>query len=133
MLNPLDTFIERNHNNFYLNKSLRAVIRRYLTPEQILAECIKLCRLYNNGYVIYESFASDYENIKEIFVLLGSILEGINNVIFILAIILLFSFILATLMYKKVHKKYITTVSTVKLVFYLFTEKNTEKKIRTTL
>lgn len=38
VLNPLDTFIERNHNNFYLNKSLRAVIRRYLTPEQILAE-----------------------------------------------------------------------------------------------
>ena len=49
--------------------------------------------VYNNGYVIYESFASDYENIKEIFVLLGSILAGINNVIFILAIILLFSFI----------------------------------------
>ena len=38
ILNPLDTFIERNHNNFYLNKSLRSVIRRYLTPEQVLAE-----------------------------------------------------------------------------------------------
>lgn len=38
VLNPLDTFIERNHNNFYLNKSLRSVIRRYMTPEQILAE-----------------------------------------------------------------------------------------------
>lgn len=38
ILNPLDTFIERNHNNFYLNKSLRSVVRRYLTPEQVLAE-----------------------------------------------------------------------------------------------
>lgn len=38
VLNPLDTFIERNHNNFYLNKSLRSVIRRYMTPEQILSE-----------------------------------------------------------------------------------------------
>lgn len=38
VLNPLDTFIERNHNNFYLNKSLRSVIRRYMTPEQILVE-----------------------------------------------------------------------------------------------
>lgn len=38
VLNPLDTFIERNHNNFYLNKSLRSVIRRYMTSEQVLAE-----------------------------------------------------------------------------------------------
>ena len=38
VLNPLDTFIERNQNNFYLNKSLRSVIRRYMTPEQVLAE-----------------------------------------------------------------------------------------------
>lgn len=38
ILNPLDTFIERNHNEFYLNKSRRAVIRRYLTREQILDE-----------------------------------------------------------------------------------------------
>ena len=38
VLNPLDTFIERNQNNFYLNKSLRSVIRHYMTPEQILAE-----------------------------------------------------------------------------------------------
>lgn len=28
ILNPLDTFIERNYNEFYLNKSPRAVIRR---------------------------------------------------------------------------------------------------------
>lgn len=36
--NPLDTFIERNFNEYYLNKSPRAVLRRYLTVEQILAE-----------------------------------------------------------------------------------------------
>ena len=38
ILNPLDTFIERNRNEFYLNKSSRAVVRRYLTKEQVLAE-----------------------------------------------------------------------------------------------
>lgn len=38
ILNPLDTFIERNPNEYYLNKSPRAVIRRYLNREQILAE-----------------------------------------------------------------------------------------------
>lgn len=37
VLNPIDTFIERNPNEFYLNKSPRAVIRRYLTEDQILA------------------------------------------------------------------------------------------------
>ena len=38
VLNPLDTFIERNPNHFYLNHSPRAVIRRYMTVEQILSE-----------------------------------------------------------------------------------------------
>jgi hypothetical protein len=38
ILNPLDTFIERNPNEFYLNKSRRSVVRRWLTKEQILAE-----------------------------------------------------------------------------------------------
>lgn len=37
-LNPIDTFIERNPDAFYLNKSPRGVVRRYLTPEQIRAE-----------------------------------------------------------------------------------------------
>lgn len=38
ILNPLDTFVERNRNEFYLNKSPRAVVRRWLTKEQILVE-----------------------------------------------------------------------------------------------
>ena len=38
VLNPLDTFIERNPNEFYLNKSRRAVVRRWLTKEQVLNE-----------------------------------------------------------------------------------------------
>ena len=38
VLNPLDTFVERNRNEFYLNKSHRCVVRRYLTKEQVLAE-----------------------------------------------------------------------------------------------
>ena len=38
ILNPVDTFIERNPNAFYLNKSRRAVVRRWLTKEQILNE-----------------------------------------------------------------------------------------------
>ena len=38
ILNPIDTFIERNPNEFYLNKSPRAVIRKYMTKDQILTE-----------------------------------------------------------------------------------------------
>ena len=38
ILNPLDTFIERNHNEFYLNRSPRAFTRRWLTLEQIFNE-----------------------------------------------------------------------------------------------
>jgi topoisomerase IA-like protein len=38
VLNPLDTFIERNPNEFYINRSSRAVIRRFMTREQIFAE-----------------------------------------------------------------------------------------------
>lgn len=38
VLNPLDTFIERNPNAFFLNKSRRAVIRRWLTRDEILEE-----------------------------------------------------------------------------------------------
>lgn len=38
ILNPLDTFIERNHNEFYLNRSPRALIRRWLTIEQVFNE-----------------------------------------------------------------------------------------------
>ena len=38
ILNPLDTFIDRNPNEFYLNKSPRSVVRRWLTKEQILTE-----------------------------------------------------------------------------------------------
>ena len=38
ILNPLDTFIERNPNEFYLNKSRRSVVRRWLNKEQILNE-----------------------------------------------------------------------------------------------
>lgn len=38
VLNPIDTFIERNPNEFYLNKSRRAVVRRWLTKEQVLNE-----------------------------------------------------------------------------------------------
>ena len=38
VLNPLDTFIERNPGSFYLNKSRRAVIRRWMTKEEILEE-----------------------------------------------------------------------------------------------
>lgn len=38
ILNPIDTFIERNKNEYYLNKSPRAVVRRWLSKEQILVE-----------------------------------------------------------------------------------------------
>lgn len=38
ILNPLDTFIERNQSHFYLNHSPRAVVRRYMPVEQIMIE-----------------------------------------------------------------------------------------------
>lgn len=38
ILNPLDTFIERNRNEFFLNKSQRVVIRKWMTEYQILEE-----------------------------------------------------------------------------------------------
>ena len=38
VLNPLDTFVERNYNEFYLNKSPRAVIRRWMNKTQIMKE-----------------------------------------------------------------------------------------------
>ena len=38
ILNPLDTFVERNRNEFFLNRSQRVVVRRWLTEYQILEE-----------------------------------------------------------------------------------------------
>lgn len=38
ILNPLDTFVERNYNEFYLNRSPRAVIRRWMDKTQVLKE-----------------------------------------------------------------------------------------------
>jgi len=38
VLNPIDTFIERNRNEYYLNKSRRAVIRKWMNREEILHE-----------------------------------------------------------------------------------------------
>ena len=39
----LELFSENNQESYWLDKA-----------EQIIAECIKLCRLYNNGYVTFE-------------------------------------------------------------------------------
>lgn len=36
ILNPLNTFIERNTNSYYLKDSYRAVIRKYMTKEEII-------------------------------------------------------------------------------------------------
>ena len=38
ILNPLDTFVERNYNEYYLNRSPRAIVRKWMTQEQILNE-----------------------------------------------------------------------------------------------
>lgn len=38
ILNPVDTFVERNNNSFYLNRSPRAVARKWMTKDQILAK-----------------------------------------------------------------------------------------------
>lgn len=38
VLNPLDTFVDRNPNAFFLNQSRRAVIRRWMTKDEIYEE-----------------------------------------------------------------------------------------------
>ena len=38
VLNPLDTFVEKNPNSDYLADSRRVVVRRYMTIEDIIAE-----------------------------------------------------------------------------------------------
>lgn len=53
--------------------------------------------IYSNGFIVNEAFVDDYSVLVEIFVLLESLLSGINNVIFVLAIILLFSFMLGSI------------------------------------
>lgn len=92
--------VNNKDNTIYFDKDLFEVVKDYslkatgafinLNGRNTL-DVIK--DIYNNGYIVYESFANDYEEIKEVLVLLGNILKGINNVVFILAIILLFSFI----------------------------------------
>jgi hypothetical protein len=37
-LNPINTFVEKNPNSYYLNKSPRAVCRYYMTVDQILSK-----------------------------------------------------------------------------------------------
>lgn len=43
-LNPVHTFIDRNPNSPYLNKSLRAVIRTYMSKQDILVKYAKLLK-----------------------------------------------------------------------------------------
>ncbi|MFZ4724414.1 MAG: hypothetical protein ACOYMD_03135 [Paludibacter sp.] len=38
VLNPVNTFIDRNPESVYLKKSMRSVVREYLTKDQILAK-----------------------------------------------------------------------------------------------
>lgn len=53
--------------------------------------------IYSNGFIINEPFVSYYDNLIEVFSLLSSLLSGINILIFVLAIILLFSFMLTSI------------------------------------
>ena len=53
--------------------------------------------IYSNGFIVNEAFVEDYSVMVEIFMLLESLLSGVNNIIFILAIILLFSFMLSSI------------------------------------
>ena len=53
--------------------------------------------IYSNGFIVNEAFVDDYSVLVEIFMLVESLLSGVNNIIFILAIILLFSFMLSSI------------------------------------
>lgn len=75
VLNPLDTFVEKNPNSDYLADSRRVVVRRYMTIEDIIAEYyddlkdehIKILKegnangVVNNGFVYVTGSASHKE------------------------------------------------------------------------
>lgn len=62
------------------------------------SKVIKLVEtIYNNGFIVDESFVSDYYDLVEVFSLIEQLLSGINTLVFILAIILLFSFMLSSI------------------------------------
>ena len=65
ILNPLDTFIERNPNSFFLNKSRRAVIRRWLTKDEVLEEFGE--DLTSNAISKIEDYFSDVQHGETIY------------------------------------------------------------------
>lgn len=78
ILNPLDTFIERNRNEFYLNKSQRSVIRRWLTEEQICQEFYD--ELTPEAKAILKDYASKGErNYNTVFIRQPRNVDGSDN------------------------------------------------------
>ena len=78
ILNPLDTFIERNRNEFYLNKSPRSVIRRWMTEEQIRYEFND--ELSPEAKAILKDYASKGErNYNTVYIRQPRSIEGEDN------------------------------------------------------
>lgn len=80
ILNPLDTFIERNYNEFYLNKSPRVVVRRWLNKNQILEEYgSELTSEAKNK--LDDSFGKGWDNAGSVWVRGTSNFTGYNDLL----------------------------------------------------
>ena len=98
---------EKDTNKVVLEENLFSVVKDFtLNATGALIDVSNLSNaklfnlvktIYENGFIVNESFANDYSTLVEVFMLLESLLSGINNVVFVLAIILLFSFMLGSI------------------------------------
>ena len=98
---------EKDTNKVVLDENLFSVVKDFtLNATGALIDVSNLSNaklfnlvktIYENGFIVNESFANDYSTLVEVFMLLESLLSGINNVVFVLAIILLFSFMLGSI------------------------------------
>ena len=93
-----------NSNSYVISEELFNKINDYTVPptgafinvENLnKTEVLNLVKkIYTSGFMIDESFVTSYENLVEICSLLEKLLRGVNTLVFTLAIILLFSFML---------------------------------------
>jgi hypothetical protein len=72
VLNPLNTFVDRNPNSQYVKDSYRVVIRKWMTKEQILNEygheldkdaISELKDTFERGYESGNSYIRSYTNV----------------------------------------------------------------------
>ena len=90
--------LEEDFFNFIRENSINATGALIDVNKMSKNEVYKLVNeIYASGFVVDETFEDAYFSLVEVFILLEGLLSGINTVIFILAIILLFSFMLGSI------------------------------------